>query len=64
MVLTDKELFQLTGYIQGARQAKWIKDNYGITAPIRADGHPSITWQQINAPKIMQYNEPNWGLPT
>lgn len=61
MILTDKELFELTGYHQGARQAKWIKENYGFSPPIRADGHPSVTWNQINAPKIKPYNEPNWG---
>ena len=62
MILTDKELFELTGYIQGSRQAKWSHENYGFNPPIRADGHPSITWHQINAPKIKPFNEPKWGM--
>lgn len=62
MVLTDKDLFELTGYHQGARQARWIKENYSFDPPIRADGHPSITWQQINAPVAARFNEPKWSI--
>ena len=49
MVLTNDELVQLTGGLrQGAAQTRWIKKALGIDAPRRADGHPMITWEQIN----------------
>ncbi|WCM21438.1 DUF4224 domain-containing protein [Paraburkholderia bryophila] len=48
-VLTNDELVQLTGGLrQGAAQIRWIRKALGIEAPRRADGHPMITWEQIN----------------
>ena len=43
MILTQHELFELSGYIQGSKQAKWIAENFGFNPPIRADGHPCVT---------------------
>lgn len=49
MILTNDELVQLTGGLrQGAAQTRWIKKALGIDAPRRADGHPMITWEQVN----------------
>jgi len=48
-VLTNDELTQLTGGLrQGAAQIRWIKKALGIDAPRRVDGHPMITWEQVN----------------
>ncbi len=64
MILTQKELFELSGYVQGSKQSKWIAENFGFKPPMRADGHPCVTWHQINAPKSVSINEPKWGATT
>lgn len=52
-VLTKDELIELTGGLrQGAAQIRWIKKSLGIEAPRRADGHPMITWEQVNRGKV------------
>lgn len=50
-IVTNKELVELTGgLVQGAAQARWIKKCLGIAAPRKADGHPLLTWEQVNQP--------------
>ncbi|WP_175878842.1 DUF4224 domain-containing protein [Burkholderia sp. BCC0097] len=48
-IVTNDELVELTGGLkQGAAQARWIKKALGIDAPRKADGHPMLTWEQVN----------------
>lgn len=48
-ILTNDELVQLTGGLrQGAAQIRWIRRSLGIEAPRKIDGHPMVTWEQIN----------------
>lgn len=48
-LVTNEDLIDLTGGLrQGAAQIRWIKKSLGIDAPRKADGHPMITWDQIN----------------
>lgn len=64
MILTNDELVQLTGGLrQGAAQTRWIKKALGIDAPRRADGHPMITWEQVNRGRQepMRRSALNWG---
>lgn len=50
-IVTNEELVQVTGGLrQGAAQSRWIKRALGIDAPRKADGHPLLTWDQINRP--------------
>ncbi|MGN6656025.1 MAG: DUF4224 domain-containing protein [Rhodanobacter sp.] len=62
-IVTNAELVEVTGGLrQGAAQARWIKRQLGFEPPIKADGHPLLTWDQINrkkdepAPK----SQPKW----
>jgi len=49
MLLTNDELIKLTGGLrQGAAQIRWIKQALHIDAPRKIDGHPMITWDQVN----------------
>lgn len=51
-IVTNDELVQVTGGLrQGAAQCRWIEHNLGFKPPRKADGHPLLTWEQINAPK-------------
>ncbi|MEN2469787.1 DUF4224 domain-containing protein [Burkholderia sp. GS2Y] len=48
-IVTNDELIELTGGLkQGAAQTRWIKKALGIDAPRKADGHPFLTWEQVN----------------
>jgi hypothetical protein len=48
-VLSNDDLVELTGGLkQGAAQIRWIKRALGIDAPRRVDGHPMLTWEQVN----------------
>ena len=50
-ILTNDELIQLTGGLkQGAAQCRWIERQLGFKPPRKVDGHPMITWEQINGP--------------
>lgn len=52
-VLTKDDLVELTGGLrQGAAQTRWIKKALGIDAPRRVDGHPMITWEQVNRSRV------------
>ena len=58
MLLTDADLFQLTGYVQPARQSKWL-DKRGIRYFLRRDGRVSVTWEQVNHVAPAQRRGPN-----
>jgi hypothetical protein len=48
-IVTNDQLVELTGGLrQGAAQTRWIKKALGIDAPRKADGHPMLTWEQVN----------------
>ncbi|KVN08219.1 hypothetical protein WT09_30830 [Burkholderia stagnalis] len=48
-MVTNEELIELTGGLkQGAAQKRWIKKALNIDAPLKADGHPFLTWEQVN----------------
>lgn len=51
-LVTNDELVELTGGLkQGAAQIRWIERHLGIKCPRKVDGHPMITWEQINTPR-------------
>jgi hypothetical protein len=66
-ILTDDELTQLTGGLkQGAAQIRWIERQLGFTPPRKIDGHPMITWEQINNVITLpqrRKTEPKWKTP-
>lgn len=41
MWLTPEQLADLTGYVQGAAQIRWLRKN-GIDHTVRADGKPRV----------------------
>ncbi|KVF49550.1 MULTISPECIES: DUF4224 domain-containing protein [Burkholderia cepacia complex] len=62
-IVTNAELVELTGGLkQGAAQARWIKKALGIEAPRKADGHPMLTWEQVNQPRTAAAprTQPKW----
>ena len=60
-IVTNTELVELTGGLkQGAAQSRWIKRNLGIDCPRKVDGHPFLTWEQVNAPKEQRKTGINW----
>ncbi|HDR8859870.1 TPA: DUF4224 domain-containing protein [Burkholderia territorii] len=62
-VLTNDELLELTGGLkQGAAQTRWIKKALGIDASRKADGHPMLTWEQVNQPRTTgaPRTQPKW----
>lgn len=62
-ILTNDELIQLTGGLkQGAAQCRWIERQLGFKPPRKVDGHPMITWEQINGPAHQERRrtEPKW----
>ncbi|WP_431207473.1 DUF4224 domain-containing protein [Burkholderia cepacia] len=62
-IVTNAELVELTGGLkQGAAQARWIKKALGIDAPRKADGHPMLTWEQVNQPRAVTTprRQPKW----
>ncbi|WNG69329.1 DUF4224 domain-containing protein [Cupriavidus gilardii] len=65
-VLTNNELKELTGgLVQGAAQRRWIKRQLGIDAPTKIDGHPMITWEQVNRGHVksgQRRGEPRWSV--
>jgi len=69
-ILTDDELIQLTGGLkQGAAQCRWIEKQLGFKPPRKIDGHPMITWEQINGAvqpesKKSTRSKINWKTPT
>lgn len=51
-MVTNDELVEVTGGLrQGAAQCRWIENNLGFKPPRKADGHPLLTWEQINSPR-------------
>jgi integrase len=48
-MLTNEELEQITGGLkQGAAQFRWIERYFGFRPPRKIDGHPLLTWEQVN----------------
>lgn len=48
-ILSNDELVKLTGgLVQGAAQRRWIAKQLGFAPPVKIDGHPMITWEQVN----------------
>jgi len=48
-IVTNIELVGITGGLkQGAAQIRWIERNLGFRPPRKADGHPLLTWEQVN----------------
>tara|TARA_Y100001949_G_C15882598_1_gene284486 strand:+ start:320 stop:529 length:210 start_codon:yes stop_codon:yes gene_type:complete len=48
-LLSDDELFNLTGYKKPKAQKRWL-DAQGINAPINAKGKVVTTWWAVNHP--------------
>jgi hypothetical protein len=63
-IVTNEELVDVTGGLQqGAAQARWIKRWFGFDPPIKADGHPLLTWDQVNRTKAdapAPRTQPKW----
>lgn len=62
-IVTNAELVEVTGGLkQGAAQARWIRRQLGLDPPIKADGHPLLTWEQVNRPKgeSAPRTQPKW----
>ena len=61
-ILSDDDLFKLTGFKIGSKQISWIEKFYGFSPGIKKNGHPSITEQQVN--RIIEDKNspegPNW----
>ncbi len=66
MILTNEQLIELTGGLrQGAAQRRWIRKQLGIETPVKIDGHPMITWEQVNRGKSMDGKPrtgPRWSV--
>jgi hypothetical protein len=65
-IVTNDELVQLTGGLkQGAAQCRWIERQLGFKPPRKIDGHPMITWEQINGvvPRESTRSKINWKTP-
>lgn len=64
-ILTNDDLVLLTGGLkQGAAQIRWIERELGFKAPRKIDGHPMITWEQVNGkPAERRRTEPKWKVP-
>jgi hypothetical protein len=63
MILSDAELFELTGYKIPSKQAKWIEDHYGFRPPRkRFTGAVSVLWEQLHSKKEQTVisPEPKW----
>jgi len=65
-ILTNEDLKQLTGgLVQGAAQCRWIARELGFKPPVKVDGHPSITWDQVNRGRSTgdkPRTEPRWSV--
>lgn len=47
--LSHAELVALTGYRQRCRQARWLREQLRIHAPLRADGLPVVSRAQVES---------------
>ncbi|CAN0620289.1 DUF4224 domain-containing protein [Burkholderia multivorans] len=63
-IVTNAELVELTGGLkQGAAQTRWIERNLGIKCPRKVDGHPLLTWEQVNRhPDERPKSQPKWSV--
>ncbi|KAK43658.1 hypothetical protein BG58_31445 [Caballeronia jiangsuensis] len=63
-ILTNDELVPLTGGLrQGAAQLRWIERQMGFKAPRKIDGHPMITWEQVNGRPRREKPGREWTKP-
>lgn len=65
MILSDEDLFDLTGYKIASKQAEWIEANYGFRPPRkRFTGAVSVTWDQLNKKidNVRVSPEPKWSV--
>ena len=49
MILTNEDLYALTGYKRGGDQAKWMREQLGLEPAIAADGRPRLTADALTA---------------
>jgi len=47
MLLSRAELVDLTGYRQRGRQVRWLRERLRIDPPLRADGSPVVSRDQV-----------------
>ena len=63
-LLSDDELRELSGLKQGAAQVRFLRREYGLNVPRRADGRVRVTWEAINQAvsrvKAAVSNGPRW----
>ena len=63
MILTDKELLDLTGYKIPSKQAEWIERHFGFKPPRkRFTGAVSVLWEQLHSKRDQTVisPEPKW----
>lgn len=58
MLLSNENLFDLTGYKQPAAQIRALR-TMGITFHTRPDGRPVVTWEGVNGQKNQSF-EPDF----
>ncbi|AJK46186.1 DUF4224 domain-containing protein [Burkholderia plantarii] len=63
-IVSNDQLVELTGGLrQGAAQSRWIQRNLGIKCPRKVDGHPLLTWEQVNhRPDERTRAQPKWSV--
>ncbi|WP_321902021.1 DUF4224 domain-containing protein [Paraburkholderia tropica] len=64
-IVTNADLVEITGGLrQGAAQIRWIERHLGFKPPRKADGHPLLTWEQVNAPPTEKSRrpQPKWSI--
>ena len=63
-ILSEADLFELSGLKQGAAQAKFLQRAYGLNVPQRPDGRVRVTWEAINQAltrtKVAPAQGPRW----
>ena len=65
MILSDKQLAELTGFVRPSKQAEWLKAN-GFNFRLGPDGHPKILIAHVNkvmgaaAPDTRTHTEPDF----
>lgn len=58
MFLTQQQIQELTGYRRKCEQVRWLRKN-GIRHYVRADGHPTVPANALEAPRQKVRAEPN-----
>lgn len=57
--VSDKELYDLSGYMQPARQIKWLR-KHGVRFFVSADGHPRVLRSDLEPSSHQRRNLPNY----